>query len=98
MVLFDLLDHLGNFLESFRRCGSILEESTQLLLLFFVVRRIPGDVCRVSFEEIRYEHLVRSIFVTISENVGALDRLWEESEDIVDHQNRTLSVRRSGNI
>ena len=69
-----------------RRRGLGLEELAQLLALLLVVRRVPADVGRRALEKVGYEDAVRVLLVAVGEDVGALDGLREEAEDVVDYE------------
>jgi hypothetical protein len=51
-LAFDLLQDLGDALESFRWCSLSVEELAELLSLLVVVRRVPGDVSGLAVEEV----------------------------------------------
>jgi hypothetical protein len=44
-------------------------------------RRVPGDIGRATLEEVGYEHAVL-LLVRRGQDIGALDGLVEEAEDI----------------
>lgn len=56
----------------------------QLLALLLRVRWVPRNVGGLAVKEVRHENLVVVFLVTVGEDVGALQRLREEAEDIVD--------------
>ena len=43
----------------------------------------PADVGWLAVEEIGHEHLVWAFLVTMGQDIGALQCLWEEAKDIV---------------
>lgn len=45
-----------------------------------------------------HEYLIWSLLVTVCKNVGTLQCLWEETEDIVDNQESLLRVLRSSRV
>ncbi len=75
----DLFDRLG-----WR--GGGLEELAQFLALLVRVRWVPGDVGGLALEEVRHENAILVLLVGVRENVGALESLREEAEDVVDDQ------------
>jgi len=64
------------------RGGSLgLEEVAELLLMFIRLRREPGDIGRLALEEVGHEDTV-FLLVGIGQDVGSLDGLREETEDV----------------
>lgn len=88
----DLLDTV----DSLRWSRGCLEELAQFLPLFLRVWRIPRDVGRLAFEEIRHEDPEVVVIVRMCEYVGALDGLGKEAKDVVYDQNSLLSGRGAG--
>jgi len=75
------------------------EEGAQFLLLVLVVAGwVPGDVGGGAFKEVGYENLVLSLLVCVRKDVGALQRLREEAEDIVDDEDTLFGILRTGGI
>lgn len=64
-----------------RRSSLGLEEIAQLLLVFFGLRREPGDVRGLALEEVRHEDTI-FLLARGSEDIGALDCLREKAEDV----------------
>lgn len=58
-----------------------MEEIAQLLLVFFGLRREPGDVRGLALEEVRHEDTI-FLLARGSEDIGALDCLREKAEDV----------------
>lgn len=79
--LVGFLDDIGDLGEGLGRCGLGLEEVAQLLLVFVGGGRVPGDVGGAAFEEIGD---VDAVFLVVGggEDVGALDGLVKEAEDV----------------
>ena len=63
------------------RSGLGLEEVAEILLVLVGCRRVPGNVGWAAFEEVGHEDSV-FLFVGGCEDVGALDCLVEEAEDV----------------
>lgn len=80
------LQDLGDALQRLRRGGGPGKELAQLLALLGRVRRVPRDVGGSAVEEVRHEDAVRPLVVAGGEDVGALQRLREEAEDVVDDE------------
>lgn len=68
------------------RCSSGREEIAKLLALFLVFRWIPRDVGRVAFEPVRHKYLILAVLVGMGKDVGTLQSLIPEAEDIEDIQ------------
>jgi hypothetical protein len=62
------------------------------------LRRIPRNVGGLALEEVGHEDLVRVVGVGVSEDVGALERLVEEAEDVVDDEDALLCVFGAGGV
>lgn len=79
--LVGLLDDVGDLGEGFRRGSLGLEEVAQLLLVLVGSGGVPGDVGGTAFEEVRN---VDAVFLVVGggEDVGALDGLVKEAEDV----------------
>jgi hypothetical protein len=92
------LNDLGDALQRLRRRGGPGEELAQLLALLLGVRRIPGDVGRVAVEEVRHEDAVRALVVAGGKDVGALQRLREEAEDVVDDEDAVGGLLVAGRV
>ena len=75
-----------------------MEEVTEFLTLLLGVWGEPGDICIVALEEIRDEDLVLVMFIRGGEDVGALDGLVEEAEDVVDVEEGFGGVCWTGDI
>lgn len=58
------------------------EEVAELLLVLIGGRGIPGDIGGAAFKEIRHEDTV-FLVVGGSEDIGALNGLVEETEDVL---------------
>jgi len=82
----NLLHDLRDARQRLRRRGLGLEELAQVLALLVVVRRVPADVGRLALEEVWHEDAVWVLLVAVGEDVGALDGLREEAEDVVDYE------------
>lgn len=74
-------DNVRDLGEGVWRGGLRLEEVTKLLLVVVGLRRIPRDVRRAALEEIGHKHSV-FLFVRSGQDIGTLDGLVEEAEDI----------------
>lgn len=85
-LLLNLLQQARHLLRRVGRAGGPREEVAQLLLLRVRVGRddVAGQV--VAEEEIGHEDAVRAARVGGGEDVGALDRLRAEAEDVVDDE------------
>ena len=94
----NLLHGLRDARQRLRRRGLGLEELAQLLALLIVVRRVPADVGWLALEEVRHEDAVRVLLVAVSEDVGALDGLWEEAEYVEDYEDCARGGRGAGGI
>lgn len=46
----------------------------------------------MALEEVGDEDTVGSLFVAVCENIGALEGLWEEAEDVVDEQDGVFGI------
>lgn len=73
-----------------RRSSLGLEEIAQLLLVFFGLRREPGDVRGLALEEVRHEDTI-FLLARGSEDIGALNCLREKAEDVFFFFKVTLS-------
>jgi hypothetical protein len=62
------------------------------------LRRIPRNVGGLALEEVGHEDLVRVVGVGVGEDVGALERLVEEAEDVVDDEDTLLCVFGAGSV
>jgi hypothetical protein len=70
-LAFDLLQDLGNALESLGRGSLSAEELAELLSLLVVVRRVPGDVGGLAVEEVWVEiRLVTACADTVATKTG----------------------------
>lgn len=98
MFYLELVDDLGDASDGLGWSGLGAEEGTEFFTLFLCVGRIPGDVGGGAFEEIGHEDLVLVVFVAMGEDVGALDGLRPEAEDVVDDQDALFSVGGAGAI
>jgi hypothetical protein len=85
--LAQLLYDFGDAWQCLGRRGLRLEELAQLRAFLFVVTWwVPRDVCGFAFEEVGHEDLVGVVFVRVGEDIGALEGLIEEAEDVVDDE------------
>lgn len=75
-----------------------LEEFTQLLALLVVVRWVPSNVRRLALEEVGNKDLILVFLVGVSEDVGALNGLREESEDIIDNKDGPFGIGGAGSV
>lgn len=98
VLVLEELDDLGDALDRLGRCSGALEEGAELLAFVFVVWRVPGNVRRLAFEEVRHEDLVGVLRVGEGEDVGALQSLREEAEDVVDDQEGAFGVGGAGGV
>ena len=55
-------------------------------------RLTPGDISTVLVEEVGHEDLHAVFFVGVGEDVGTLDDLGEEAEDVVDDEDGGVGV------
>lgn len=60
--------------------------------------RVPGNVGGFAVEKIRHEDSVLVVLVGVGEQVGALECLCEEAEDVVDDQDALACRRRAGGV
>ena len=72
------------------RRRSDIEPVAQGRLLIFVIRRVPLYLGWVAVEEVRHEDLVGVLGVAVGEDVGALERLRKEAEDVVDRKDSAV--------
>lgn len=75
------VDNAGDLREGLGWGSLSLEEVAELLLVFVGGRRIPRDIGGATLEEVGYEDAV-VLSVGSGQDVGSLDGLVEESEDI----------------
>lgn len=73
------------------------EEGAEFLLFFLVIWGVPGDVCGFAFEEIGDDDLV-GFRAGVGEDVGALEGLGEEAEDVVNDQDAAFGVGGAGDV
>jgi len=76
----------------------VLKPFAQLGLLLVVGRRVPSDVGAVTVEKVRDDDLVRMVLVGGGENVGALQGLREEAENVVDGEDGGVRVGRASDV
>ena len=74
-------DHSWNLEEVLRGTGLGLEEVAEFLFVFVGLRREPGDISRLSLEEVGHEDAV-FLLVSGGQNIGTLDGLVEETENV----------------
>ncbi len=87
-VLFaNRLDHLQDLLDVLWGRSRPAQEGCNVLLLLVGVRRIVAARKRLPMEKVGHEDLVLMGRVGVSEDVGALDGLRAEAEDVVDDEN-----------
>ena len=72
-----------------------MEEVAQLLLLLL---RVPRDVSGLAVKEVRHEDVVLVFFVGVGEDVGPLQILREEAEDVVDNEDRLFRLGGAGDV
>ena len=89
--LLNLLHELGHLLGRLLRVRRPREELAQLLLLLLRVRRDDAPCERLAEEEVGHEDAVPVVVVLgagggVREDVGALDPLRGEAEDVVDDE------------
>lgn len=75
-------DDVGDLGQRVWRRGLGLEEVAQLLLVLIRLGRVPGDVGRTALEPVGHVDAVLLLRVRVGEDVGALESLGEEAEDI----------------
>lgn len=92
--LVGLSDHAWNLGEVLRGTGLGLEEVAEFLFVFVGLRREPGDIGRLSLEEIGHENAVL-LLVSGGQDIGTLDGLVEETEDVCYMFSRIHSDARS---
>ena len=68
------------------------EPLAELGALVVVVGRVPGDVGGLFAEEARHEDAVAVLFVRVGEDVGALEDLVAEAEDVVEDEDGLFRV------
>lgn len=71
----------GDLGQGVGRGGLGLEEVAELLLVFVGLRGIPGDIGGAALEEVGHDDPV-FLLVGSGQDVGTLDRLVEEAEDV----------------
>ena len=81
-----LLDQFRYLFGGIRRTGRTGEEIAQLLLLLFVVGREDARMDGFAVEEIGHEDLVLVVLVGVGEDIGALEGLGTEAEDVIDDE------------
>ena len=93
-LLLNLLHDLRDLLRRlWGRCRA-LEEGSQLFALLLGIRWVPGMIGRLAVEKIRNKDLVLMVLVVcMGEDVGPLQRLWAEAEDVIDDQDGRSSSR-----
>jgi hypothetical protein len=62
------------------------------------VRRVVANVDGLALEEVGHEDLVLVLLVTGSQNIGTLDSLVLETEDVVDDQESLLRIAGASDI
>lgn len=92
--LVGLSDHAWNLGEVLRGAGLGLEEVAEFLFVFVGLRREPGDIGRLSLEEVGHENAV-FLLVSGGQDIGTLDGLVEETEDVCYMFSRIHSDARS---
>jgi hypothetical protein len=68
------------------------EEVAEFLALLLVVRRIPGDICGLALEEVGHDDAVGLVRVGGGEDVGSLEGLVEEAEDVCSRQSAAIQL------
>ena len=86
--LLEQLQGLGDALDGLRWRPRSLEKLAQLFALLLRVWRVPRDVGRFALEPVGHED-----FVFLAEDIGALEGLREEPEDVVDEEDGFLGLR-----
>jgi hypothetical protein len=86
------IQHLGDSCHCFRWSCSGLEEFTKFLALLFIIGRVPRDIGRFTLKEIRHEHLIRLLLVTVGKNIGTLQSLGVETENVEDDENAVFGT------
>lgn len=84
VVFLQLRDERREFRAGLGRRGGGLEELAELRLVLVRLRRVPRGVGGGALEEIGHVHAVGTVGVAVGEDVGALERLREVAEDVVD--------------
>ena len=74
------------------------EPLAQLCTLVVVVGRVPGDIGGFFAEEARHEDEVAVVFVGVGEDVGALQDLVAEAEDVVEDKDGFFGVGGAGDV
>ena len=98
VCLFGFGEHGLDAVEGVGGRGLGLEELAELGALLVCLGRVPGDVGGFAVEEVGHEDLVFVRLVRVGEDVGALDRLREEAEDVVDEDEGFGGVGWAGDV
>jgi hypothetical protein len=92
IVLLERIQHLRDPCHCFGWRCSGLEEFTKFLTLLFIIGWVPRDIGWFTLEEIGNEHLIRLLLVTVGKNIGALQSLGIEAENIEDDENAVFGT------
>jgi len=82
----DVGDDSWNFGDCLLRPRRSGEERHDVRLLLLRVGRVLAQVGRAALEPVGHEDLERVHRVRVRQDVGSLDRLWVEAEDVVDQE------------
>lgn len=93
-----MLDDGLELFDGFGGCGTGLKKVSQFLAFVVGVRRVPGNVCWVALKPVGHEDLVLLVLVRGGEDIGTLESLREEAEDVVDDQNALFGRRGASGI
>jgi hypothetical protein len=96
--LLRVLQHAWDLAQSLARLRLVLDKSPELLALLLRVRRVPANIGGAAHEEIGHEDLVLVLLVAVCEDIGALQRLREVPEDVVDYEDGLGGIAGAGHV
>ena len=64
-------------------------------MIFTSLEGVPFDIGAVVAEEGWHEDLLWMVLVAVGEDVGPLDDLWEEAENVIEDKDGCVRVRRT---
>lgn len=96
--LFNLLHQLRHLLRSLLRICRAPKERSNPLLLLLRIRRVILVAQGLAEEEIRHEDLVLVGGIGVGEDIGALESLVAETEDVIDDKDGGGGVGGAGGV